>query len=75
MILGESTDMRLALLLPKLMTLLPPPCIWFIRKIQKMKNRAKGARVMRKPHQAEPPRPETSRGTFFWVSLVVRVPE
>ena len=61
-ILGESTDMRLARDLPKLMTLLPPPCIWFMRKIQKMKKSAKGARVMRKPHQAEPPRPLTSKG-------------
>ena len=28
---GESTLMRFALLLPKLITREPPPCIWFIR--------------------------------------------
>ena len=33
--LGESTLTRLALLLPKLMTLEPPPCIWFMMKNQK----------------------------------------
>ena len=32
--LGESTLTRLALLLPKLMTLEPPPCIWFMMKNQ-----------------------------------------
>ena len=41
-ILGESTDIRLARLLPKLITLLPPPCIWFIRKIQNPKNSTNG---------------------------------
>ncbi len=74
-ILGESTERRLARDLPKLMTLLPPPCIWFMRKIQKMKNRAKGARVIRNPHQAEPPRPETSKGTSWACNWVVSVPE
>ena len=33
-ILGESTDIRLARDLPNDMTLDPPPCTWFIRKIQ-----------------------------------------
>ena len=32
--LGESTLTRFALLLPKLMTLEPPPCIWFMMKNQ-----------------------------------------
>ena len=32
--LGESTLTRLARLLPKLMTLEPPPCIWFMMKNQ-----------------------------------------
>jgi hypothetical protein len=32
---GESGDIRLARLLPKLITFEPPPCIWFMRKIQK----------------------------------------
>ncbi len=33
-IFGESTDMRLARDLPNDMTFEPPPCIWFMRKIQ-----------------------------------------
>ena len=33
-ILGESTLMRLARDLPKDMTFEPPPCTWFMRKIQ-----------------------------------------
>ena len=41
-ILGASTDMRLARDLPKLMTREPPPCIWFIRKIQNAKKRRNG---------------------------------
>jgi hypothetical protein len=34
-IFGESGAMRLARLLPKLITFDPPPCTWFMRKIQK----------------------------------------
>ena len=41
-ILGASTDIRLARDLPKLITREPPPCIWFIRKIQKAKKSRKG---------------------------------
>ena len=41
-IFGASTDIRLAFDLPKFMTREPPPCIWFIRKIQKPKKRTKG---------------------------------
>ena len=41
-IFGASTDMRFARDLPKLITREPPPCIWFIRKIQKAKNSRKG---------------------------------
>ena len=40
--LGESTLTRLARLLPKLITLEPPPCIWFMMKIQKAKMRTSG---------------------------------
>ena len=40
--LGESTLMRLARLLPKLITFDPPPCIWFIRKSQKPRKRMNG---------------------------------
>ena len=41
-ILGASTDMRFAFDLPKLITREPPPCIWFIRKIQNPKKRRNG---------------------------------
>ena len=34
-IFGESGAIRFARDLPKLITFEPPPCIWFIRKIQK----------------------------------------
>jgi hypothetical protein len=40
---GESTDNRLARDLPKLMTLEPPPCTWFIRNIQKAKKSRNGS--------------------------------
>ena len=33
-IFGESTDSRLARDLPNDMTFEPPPCTWFMRKIQ-----------------------------------------
>ena len=41
MIFGESTDIRLARDFPKDITFEPPPCTWFIKKIQnpmKIKN-------------------------------------
>jgi hypothetical protein len=43
-ILGESGAMRLARLLPKLITFEPPPWTWFMRKIQKPKKRTNGRR-------------------------------
>ena len=42
-ILGESTLMRLARDLPKDMTFEPPPCTWFIRKIQNPMKIRKGS--------------------------------
>ena len=47
--------MRLARLLPKLITLEPPPCIWFIRKIQNTKNSRNGSSVISALHHGEPP--------------------
>ena len=41
-IFGESADMRLARDLPNDITFEPPPWTWFIRKIQKPKNRTNG---------------------------------
>jgi hypothetical protein len=43
-IFGESGAIRFARLLPKLITFEPPPCTWFIRKIQKPRNRRNGRR-------------------------------
>ena len=54
-ILGESTDIRLARLLPKLITLEPPPCIWFMSRIQITKNSRNGRMVIRALHHGEPP--------------------
>src|SRR6476659_4139678 len=72
-ILGESTDIRLARLLPKLMTLLPPPCIWFIRKIQKAKNSTKGRIVTRMLHHGEPEVTEPSTTTFWLVASAAEI--
>jgi hypothetical protein len=44
-IFGWSTATLLARDLPKLMTLLPPPCIWFMRKMKKTTIRSIGAMV------------------------------
>ena len=67
-ILGESTDMRLARLLPKLITLEPPPCIWFIRKIQKTKKSRNG----QDRDQRAPPRRAAGLGAVDWHALGVR---
>ena len=42
-IFGESTDMRLARDLPKLMTFEPPPCIWLMMKSQKTRKITNGS--------------------------------
>ena len=53
--LGESTLTRLARLLPKLITLEPPPCIWFMMKNQKPRTRTIGsANDSRLPHSGLP---------------------
>jgi hypothetical protein len=43
--------------LPKLITFEPPPCIWFIRKIQKPIRSTIGSRLVMIDHQAELPMP------------------
>ena len=63
-IFGESTDMRFARALPKLITLEPPPCIWFIRKIQIRKMNTNGASASRTLHQVDPPVALTSWSIF-----------
>ena len=57
MIFGESADIRFALDLPKIITFEPPPCIWFIRKIQKPKKRMKGRMVISSESKPELPVP------------------
>ena len=52
---GESTLMRLARLLPKLITFEPPPCIWFMRKSQNPRNRMNGSTYVRIETHVEPP--------------------
>ncbi len=61
--------MRLARLLPKLITFEPPPCIWFIRKIQKPISSTNGRSVESSVHQALEPVPFESNLTF-WASRV-----
>ncbi len=56
-ILGVSGVIRLARLLPKLITLEPPPCTWFIRKIQKPIRSAKGRIEISSELHHEPPLP------------------
>jgi hypothetical protein len=50
-------DLGRARLLPKLITFEPPPCIWFIRKIQIAMKNAKGSRLTRIETQGEEPVP------------------
>ncbi len=71
--LGESTLTRLARLLPKLMTLEPPPCIWFIMKIQTPMMRTMGMRKVRAlVHQADLGL-VASQVTWYWFSSWVVV--
>src|SRR5439155_819666 len=66
-IFGESGAIRLARLLPKLITFEPPPCTWFIRKIQKPKRRTNGSNEVRIDHHGDEPVPFESKVTpFFW---------
>ena len=71
---GESGDIRLARLLPKLITFEPPPCIWFIRKIQKPIRSRNGSSPVSSDHQAHEPMPFESNLTFcssstFWNAI------
>ena len=59
-ILGESTAMRFARLLPKLITFEPPPCIWFMRKIQRPRKSTNGSAPSRRLSHWLPPTPENS---------------
>jgi hypothetical protein len=68
--LGVSGDMRFALLFPKLITLEPPPCIWFIRKIQKPIRSRIGNREVRSDHQRLEPVPLESNLMLLFSSTV-----
>ena len=56
-IFGESGVIRFARLFPKLITLEPPPCTWFMRKIQKPNRRTNGRSEVRIDHHGEEPTP------------------
>ncbi len=73
--LGESTLARLARLLPKLITLEPPPCIWFMMKNQKPRMSTSGRmNDSRLPQSGLPGFFETSctlNWSMSWVVVVV----
>ena len=56
--------MRLARDLPKLITFEPPPCIWFIRKIQNARISRNGRNWKIPTAQEKPPTPFESNGTL-----------
>jgi hypothetical protein len=62
-IFGESGVIRFARDLPKDMTFEPPPCTWFIRKIQKPNRRTNGSSDVRIDHHGEEPVPFESYRT------------
>src|SRR5437660_1781765 len=70
-IFGESGVIRFARDLPNDITFEPPPCTWFIRKIQKPKRRTNGRSDVRIDHHGDEPVPFESKLTFscssrFW---------
>src|SRR5207244_3240073 len=62
-IFGESGVIRFARDLPNDITFEPPPCTWFIRKIQKPKSKTNGSSDVRIDHQGDPPVPFASHCT------------
>ncbi len=66
---GESGDIRFARLLPKLITFEPPPCIWFIRKIQKPIRSTNGSSPVSSETHVEVPVPLESNLTLFAVRM------
>ena len=68
-ILGESGAIRLARLLPKLITFEPPPCTWFMRKIQKPNRSTNGSSEVRIDHQGDEPVPFESKTIFCFCSV------
>ena len=64
-IFGESGVIRFARDLPKLITFEPPPCILFIKKIQKPISNTNGSSDKRSDHHGDPPTPFESNVTLF----------
>ena len=64
-ILGESGAIRLARDLPKLITFEPPPCIWFMRKIQNPIRMMNGSSEPSSATHEKPPVPFESNVTSF----------
>ena len=64
-IFGESGAMRFARDLPKLITFEPPPCTWFIRKIQKPIRSRNGRNDPISAVHEKPPVPFESHVTSF----------
>jgi len=68
---GESTLTRRARLLPKLITLEPPPCIWFMMKIQRPTMSSSGRTIVRAlVHHGLPGLVELNLTPESWMSLV-----
>ena len=67
--MGESGAIRLARLLPKLITFEPPPCTWFMRKIQKPNRSTNGSSEVRIDHQGDEPVPFESNAIFCFCSV------
>ena len=73
MTFGESGDIRFARLFPKLITFEPPPCTWFMRKIQKPMRSTNGRSVMRSAHHADEPVPFESNLTLLRLEQVLEL--
>ena len=56
-IFGESGAIRFARDLPNDITFEPPPCTWFIRKIQNPNRSTNGSSEVRIDHQGDEPMP------------------
>ena len=67
-IFGESGDIRFARDLPKLITFDPPPCTWFIKKIQNPISSRKGRNETISDDHEKPPVPLESNLTLFFCS-------
>jgi len=62
-IFGESGVIRFARDLPKDITFDPPPCTWFIRKIQNPNSSTNGSSEVRIDHHGDDPVPFESNST------------